>query len=93
MKRTTYINKKGKVKKKGMCFIVDAVEQLFAELWCLCLVVDHSGGGQHHDQPCLTARRIRELTAMFWPVGVGEEGECNETIDKVILTLLAEVIF
>ena len=91
--------KKRKVKKKGMNFIVDAVEQFVCELWCMVLGADSQDcrlpTGQRQDQQPSTAtlRQIREMTVLFWPGGAGEEQACHTTIDKVMLTVLAEIIF
>ena len=50
--------------------------------------------GQRQVQPSIeTALRIREMTALFWPSGVGEEQACHHTIDAVMMTILAEIIF
>ena len=78
-----------------MNFIVDVVEQFACELWCMILGSDcRLLTGQRQVQPSMeTALPIREMTALFWPSGVGEEQACHDTIDAVMMTILAEIIF
>ena len=93
--------KKKKARKKGMNFIVDAVEQFVCELWSIVLGMAANSPdcrlptGQRQDQPAsrATLSRIREMTVMFWPGGDGEEQACHTMVDQILLTALAEVIF
>ena len=84
------------VNKKGMCFIVDANEQFVCELWSAVstsgyFVTTHQV--QDHPVTPTALRYVREVTVLFWPDVAGEEEACHMMVDKVILTLLAEMIF
>ena len=87
------------MKKKGMNYVVDGVEQFIGEMWSMLTQVGGAAiGAQQVGGAAIgengvhkTLVFLQQLTHDFWPAG-GEQ-ECAEMISNVLSTLICEVSF